>query len=233
MDSSRSFSRFAAVAAVVSLPFAAANLATSVAAVGFDFNAFDEPLILLRMGAERADLWRAAMVFDLLGYYLLIVPLVLVLWRQLGTRHPDWSRFVAFCLLAYCLIGAMGAAILAAVVPPLMTAYSTAPEAQRAVLEAVFSSHANAVYIGLWNLLEQLLAGIGWVGLAVLLRGRKAIALATLVLGAACLLDSLGLILGWTTISEIGLFVYLPLAPTWACWLGIDLLRRPHAVGQG
>jgi hypothetical protein len=51
--------------------------------------------------------------------------------------------------------------------------------------------------------------------------------LVTIVLGVACLLDSLGTALNTDTIASTGLTVYLVLAPVWACWMGIGLLRAP------
>jgi hypothetical protein len=35
------------------------------------------------------------------------------------------------------------------------------------------------------------------------------------------------MILGLRALADIGLYVYLALAPLWALWLGIDLLRKP------
>ena len=48
------------------------------------------------------------MVLDLLGYYLPIVPLILLLRISLRDRSPNWVDLFALCLLAYCFIGAIG-----------------------------------------------------------------------------------------------------------------------------
>ena len=40
-------------------------------------------------------------------------------------------------------------------------------------------------------------------------------------------MDSLGTALNIDAIASTGLTVYLVLAPTWACSMGIDLLRTP------
>ena len=52
--------------------------------------------------------------------------------------------------------------------------------------------------------------------------------LVTIVLGVACLVDSLGTALNTDAIASTGLTVYLALAPVWACWMGIDLLGLPR-----
>ncbi len=60
--------------------------------------------------------------------------------------------------------------------------------------------------VGLWNMLEMLLASMGWFGFGTLLiRERR----------------------GSGVLAAAGLMVYLFLAPIWAFWLGLDLLRRP------
>jgi len=118
------------------------------------------------------------------------------------------------------------------VLPPLITAYTQAAEQQRAILEVVFSASVNFVYLGLWNILEELVAGVGWIGIGLFLREeRPAIGTVTVILGISALVDSVGTILLLETIAVLGLNVYLVLAPVWALWLGIDLLRRPVQIG--
>jgi hypothetical protein len=95
-------------------------------------------------------------------------------------------------------------------------------------METVFSSYMNAVYRGLWNILEELFAGIGWLGMGLVLRReRAALGVATIVLGIACLVDSIGSMLNSEAIAMPGLYVYLVLAPIWAFWLGVSLVRKP------
>jgi hypothetical protein len=230
----RSFRLVAAIAAILSLPLAYGSFVTGLLAVDFNMAALSEPLLLIRTGPRGAELWRWSMLLDMLGYYLLIVPIVLLLWRWLKAPGGDWIRFFTVCLLSYCLIGAMGAAILAATLPPLIVAWQSAAEAQQVVIETVFSSYMNAVYRGLWNILEEFIAGFGWLGLGLALKGeRGTLGLATIILGSACILDSIGSMLNVEALAMPGLYVYLLLAPIWACWLGVSLLRRPLAVEVG
>jgi hypothetical protein len=223
----RSFRRFAGMAAVISAPFAAANLIAMFAAVHFDLDAISHPLVLLHQGGSAATLWRWSMVFDALGYYLLIVPVIMVLRSSLRRKNPNWADLSTLCLLAYALIGAMGCAILATAVPPLITGYG-APGAQHQLVEIVFTGYSNAVYHGLWNLLEEFVAGVGWIGIGlIVLNEHRRFAQLTITLGTACLIDAFGTAMNIDAIATTGLSIYLVLAPIWACWLGFRLLRHP------
>lgn len=74
--------------------------------------------------------------------------------------------------------------------------------------------------------LEILLEGAWWLLLGIYItQFGKAFRWATLLLGAFSLLDGLGEILELKAIAEIGLNVYLILAPIWAIWLGILIWR--------
>jgi hypothetical protein len=230
MDNSRSFQRLAGVTAILSAPLALASFVLPLMSMSYNFDAFSNLSLLLQAGAGGATLWRWGMILDMLGYYLLVAPLTLFLWRWLKPKDPDQVRLFTLCLLAYILIGAIGAAILATVFPPLMVAYTALPE-QRATLEVVFTAFTNTVYSGLWGLLEVFIAGIGWIGIGLFLRReRPAIGVTTVILGILALVTSLGGVTGIEAHALSGLFPYLVLAPIWALWLGIDLLRKPVLI---
>lgn len=224
----RSFQRTAGIAALLALPLAFGNTYTMLLAMDFNLEAVLDPLAVVASGPQAAELWRWSMVLDMLGYYLLIVPLTIVLWRWLGARGGAWGDLFALALLSYSVVGAAGAAIHAAVIPPLIHAHAAASEAQQAILQVVFLGAHDAVMYGLWNLLDALASAVGWLGFGVLLlRQRRAIGVATLVLGASALADGIGVIVGVEVLASAGLMMYLFLAPVWAAWLGLDLLRRP------
>ena len=228
MSDHQSFQRFAALAAIISFPLTLGSIVLSGMALDFNMEASTNPALLLSVGADGASLSRWGMILDMLGYYLPLLPVALFLWRWLGPRDPDWVRFYTFCGLGYILIGAIGAVILAAVHPPLISAYAQASVEQRPALETVFSAVWNMVYGGMWNILGELLAGIWFVGLGLLLRGeRRIFSIVTMILGISALLDSLGMILNFEGLALLGLSIYVVLAPIWTLWLGIDLLRRP------
>ena len=232
MNDHQSFQRFAALAAIISFPLALGSIVLSGMAIDFNFmDAATNPVLALSVGADGANLWRWGMILDMLSYYLPLLPVALFLWRWLRPRNPDWVLFYTSCGLGYILIGSIGAAILAAVHPPLINAYAQASVEQRPALETVFSAVWNMVYGGMWNILGELLAGIWFVGVGLLLRGeRRIFSIVTMILGISALLDSLGMILNFEGLALLGLSIYVVLAPIWALWLGIDLLRKPVQV---
>jgi hypothetical protein len=228
MSDHQSFQRFAALAAIISFPLTLGSIVLSGMALDFNMEASTNPALLLSVGADGASLSRWGMILDMFGYYLPLLPVALFLWRWLGPRNPDWVLFYTSCGLGYILIGAIGAVILAAVHPPLIGAYAQASVEQRPALETVFSAVWNMVYGGMWNILGELLAGIWFVGVGLLLRGeRRIFSIVTMILGISALLDSLGMILNFEGLALLGLSIYVVLAPIWTLWLGIDLLRKP------
>ena len=231
MSDHQSFQRFAALAAIISFPLALGNIVLSGMAIDFKFmDAVTNPALWLAVGADGASLLRWGMILDMLSYYLPLLPVALFLWRWLGSRNPNWVLFYTSCGLGYILIGAIGAMILAAVHPPLINAYAQASVEQRPVLETVFSAIGNMVYRGMWGILEVLLAGIWFLGIGLLLRGeRRIFSIVSMIIGASALLGSLGVILGIEAIALLGV-IYGLLAPVWALWLGIDLLRKPVQI---
>ena len=103
MMDDRSFQRVAAIAAVVSLPLAAGNLIAMLATVHFNLNGMTDPLVLLHAGKGAAPLWRWSMILDIFGYYLAIVPLILLLRSSLREQSPNWVDLFALCLFGLLL----------------------------------------------------------------------------------------------------------------------------------
>jgi hypothetical protein len=166
------------------------------------------------------------MILDIFGYYLLLAPLALLLWSRLQPKGMNLVTLYTFCGLAYILVGATGAATLAAISPPLIEGYGHASAQQQQMYEVVFSGFINVVYVGLWNLLESSLSGIWWLGIGLFLRREQpALGIFTTVLGIFALLDALGRILNIQLIYTVGLAGILLFIPIWTLWFGIDLLR--------
>ena len=198
MSDHQSFQRFAAVSAIVSFLLAVASNVLLGIALNFSSEIFTNPALMLSIGANGASLMRWGLILDMLGYYLPLLPVALFLQGWCGSRNPTWVRFYTVCGTGYILIGAVGAATLAAVHPPLITAYAQASAGQRAAVETVFVTLWNMVYGGLWNILGELLAGIWFLGIGLLLRSeRRIFGVVSIILGISAL------------------------------WLGIDLLRKP------
>jgi hypothetical protein len=87
----RSFARMAGVLAIVSLPLSVGNVLAMLATVHFDVRGMTDPLVLLHASAAAGGLWRTSMVLDIAGYYLAIVPLVVVLRSWLRPPAPGGS----------------------------------------------------------------------------------------------------------------------------------------------
>ena len=228
MSDHQSFQRFAAVSAILSFLMGEASNVLQGIALNFSSEVFTNPAIMLSIGANGVSVMRWGLILDMFGYYLLLLPVALFLQRWCGSRNPTWVRFYTVCGSGYILIGAVGAATLAAAHPPLITAYALASAGQRAALETVFVTIWNMVYGGLWNIVGELLAGIWFLGIGLLLRSeRRIFGVVSIILGISALLDSLGTILSVGAVASPGLLIYVALAPIWALWLGIDLLRKP------
>jgi hypothetical protein len=227
MISDRSFGRVAGLTAIISLPVAVGNLLTIGLAVHFNLNAISNPLLLIHTGVSGARWWHFSMILDTLGYYLMIVPLTLVLRKRFLSISQDWTNLFVLSLLAYSFIGAAGGAILASGVPPIITSFASASASHRAILDSVGTGFSNAVYRGLWNLLEEFLAAIGWFGMGMLTRAEhRRLSSLSMVLGIACLVDAIGTAANVDSIATTGLTVYLVLAPIWACWWGFRFLAN-------
>jgi hypothetical protein len=122
--------------ALLSLPVAIGNLLTIGIAAHFDLNVLSHPLLLLHAGIASARWWHVSMLLDVLGYYLMIVPLALILRSHVKRRSQGWTDMFVLCLLAYSFIGAIGGVILATVIPPMMESYVAAPSAHRVHVHA-------------------------------------------------------------------------------------------------
>jgi len=168
------FRRFASAAALLSVPAAAGSIIAGLAASHFDFAVIDDPGIALTKGASVAPLAHWAMILDLFGYYLLLLPCALILWRDLRSQSRAWIDFATLSGVAYIVIGSIGAAILAVVWPPLIRAYAAADAAHAPAVRLVFETITAAVDRRLWNTLELTFAGCWWFVLGRCLQGRSA-----------------------------------------------------------
>src|SRR5437763_12149206 len=196
MNNDASFQRLVAVTSILAALLAFGSIGFLVVVLGVNTDPFSNLTSILGIGANGASLFRWGMILDLFGYYLLLAPLALLLWSRLQPKGMNLISLFTFCGLAYMLIGAIGAATLAAISPPLIEGYGQASLQQRQVYEVVFSGFLNVVYVGLWNLLESSLGGIWWLGIGLLLRREQpALGLFTVVLGIISLLTAHGWIL--------------------------------------
>ena len=221
--------RFAAAwLAILALPLAYANVGLALIAVDFDLAAFGDQVHGFRLITSRpngAELLRWSMISDMLGFYLMLLPLALVVWDWLKGKNRQLVTLATLFGLGYLFFGAMGAAILSVVLPDQLGAYLQTAGVERQIHQVVFLAFSDAIYNGVWGTLDPLLGGVWWVGIGLVLRQeRRALGWVSVVLGIFMLLRDVKL----GPIELIGLSVYFVLAPIWAAWLGIDLLCRPE-----
>lgn len=195
-------------------------------AVNYNFDVFSDPVLILNLPDVHLTALKWSMITDVLGYYLLLVPAIFFLqdWMKNKTK---WGKTLTFCGTSYVLVGAIGAAILGVVWPLLIKEFhaTNSPEA-RETIKLSFQLTSELVYGGLWNLLGMLVGGIWWLAIGFLLRHEyKTLGWTTMLLGFCSLLDSVGGMLEMKALSDVGLNIYLILAPICAVWLGVVIRK--------
>ncbi|MEE9203246.1 MAG: DUF4386 family protein [Dehalococcoidia bacterium] len=228
MSNDRSFKRLAGWAAIVSAPLAFASVVLSLAPVNFDFEAFTDASLAIQKSAGQGDLIRWSWVLDVLGYYLLLLPLALFMWNWLKPRNPNLVTLFTLCGLGYLFFGALGAAIFAAVLSTVADAYAQATGVAKQTQEALYVTFSDAVMGGVWSTLNALLSAAWWLGIGAFLQSeRRVLGWVTIVLGAIIAVSWVGTITDLQGLIAITVPLYLLIAPLWALWLGIVLLRMP------
>lgn len=224
----RSFQKLAAGAAILSVPLAYVSIYLGLVAVNFDPTAFSDPGSVISIGIQSVPLVRWSWVLDIFGYYLLLAPAVIVLWYWLRGKNEPLVALLTLGGLTYVLLGALGAAINAVIWPDFIAAYAQAGPEGQAALEPVFTAFAATVFIGIWGILGRIVSAVWWLGIGLLLRDeRRWLGNGTILLGLFALLAAVGNTLRADPLIGLGTMGYLLLAPLWALWLGLDLLRRP------
>lgn len=225
MQTTTSYQRLTGLLTMFSALLALGSMVIGAFAVEFNFDAFSDPTILLNYSSHyEAGKW--SMLLDMLGYYLLLLPVIFYLHERLMAKTP-WADVFTFCGLAYVLVGAIGAAILASVWPQQMQRYLVADPAGRAVLQSGLENVSWIVYGGMWNILEVLLCGVWWLGLGfVLKKDFRALGIVTILLGGATLADGAGNMAGLKSVAETGLNLYLVLAIVWPAWIGWLIYKK-------
>ena len=155
-----------------------------------------ETQAMLATGASGADLVRWASFVDLFGY-LLLAPLALHLRQRF--RHDPLIDLYTVAGLAYILIGALGAIMLASTAPQLIRDYASASVTQRESIATTFTTLNQMVSVGFWQTLEGIPGGVWLVGIGTSLYHAKhrVLSLVPFALGSLLLLIAIGRILGY------------------------------------
>lgn len=231
MKTSCSYLKTVGLFALLSGPVAFASLSLLGYALRSKPEAFDNLGLLLDIPNLNLAALRWSMLCDVFGYYLFLVPALFYLHGYLRPRTP-WAATATFCGAAYVLLGAMGAGIFAVALPPIYAVHAATAPANREGIRLLFETVGNLVNGALWNLLEMQLAGVWWLVIGATLRQTsRTFGTITFALGVFSLLDGLGNVFEIKLLSQIGLNAYLVLAPVWASWLGVRLLRSSKNGG--
>lgn len=226
MKQAHSFRLIVGWLTILSVFFAFANFTLTGMAGGSNAQEFSDLYYFIEAGVEAGVLMKWSWLADMVGYYLLLIPATFLIHYWLKSKTPYWMSMYTFCGLAYILTGSIGAAILAKTWPTLISGYTGADEPIKEMYRIVFTNSTEMVYGGLWGYLEFLLAGVWWIGIGFTMRSeRKALGIVTIILGIVTLATFAGDVFGLKLVAFVGLTIYLVLAPLWALFLGISLVR--------
>ncbi|MFN0175205.1 MAG: hypothetical protein ACKVU0_11200 [Saprospiraceae bacterium] len=233
MKLQNSFSKLAGAAAMLSCPVGLASIILVFSAFNWDFEAAFDPLKAIAYRPDPSSVLRWGWFLDLIGYYLLLAPVVIYLHYAWSNKAPMHSSLFAFLGLGYILTGALGASVLTGTTQPLFSAYNTGDPAQQMAVAQIYSSIVHAVMDGIWNMFSMLMGAIWWLGAGWMLRTeQKWLGLFLTFLGIASLLDVFGMAFQIEMISTIGLNYYLWFSPIGALWLGIIVWKQPALAFQ-
>lgn len=217
-------SRIVGTLTIVSGVLALGSMLTGLIATNFDSEAFSNPVLILNMESATPSMIRWFMLLDMFGYYLLLLPVIFYVHKQ-AKYKSSWTSLVTFSGYGYVIIGAIGAAMLAAAWPSLIVKFRQAQPEHRQLYQELFLLTNELVVKGVWNILEMFLASAWWIGVAFLVPVSRSLRITTVALGVACVVDAVGEMLGLEVVAETGLNVYLVAAIVWAVWFGVAVLR--------
>ena len=217
----------AAVALIVTVILGAVSNVLFLAAFQFRWDWFADPALLVTGGARSGELLRWASITDLLSYYLPTAIVALALDSALRPRGPLLARASMLAGLGYVLAGAIGAAVLATAGPALAQEYER-PGADKAAVAIVFALLIDVVFRGIWQLLNGVLLGVWWFGIACLTRAdQPSFARLSAVLAAVAWIGTAFNVLGFGLARDATLGILFLLWAIWSVWLARLLWRRP------
>lgn len=227
---SRAFLRFAGVCAMVACPVALTSFFLLPVAFAGDFDAVFVPALAIGHASVQPGLVRWAWTLDIVGYYFLLLPSVLVLAERFRATHPFAATLGERAAYGYMITGTTGAAILAGTTD-LFTRWKAADPAGRVVIAEVYTTLFQMVDRGLWNTLcMSLLAVWLFAGGGLLARSHRRLGLVMTALGACSALDVFGGLIGVEAVSMGGLYGYLFGFPLWSAALGATLLKESRGA---
>lgn len=225
MNVEKPFQRTAGGLAVTAGILAIVSLVIGLAGVNFDFEVFSDSSALVAAGSEAAGFVRWSFWLNMLGNYLLLVPLALLLYRWRKTGSGSAQLFTTGGLI-YLVLGAAGSAILASALPFLMEQFATAAATQQEILSIQFQVVNAIAEGGLHGVLQNFCGAVWFLGMGYLIqKDLRGIGILAMVVGGFLLLNTAGNMFNIEALSLLGLSANILLAPIWSIWVGVYLWR--------
>ena len=209
--------RVVALSAIAGGVLALASSMLLGAAFGFDITDVAPDLTVLP--ANRAGLVRWGALTDMLGFYLLSVPVALHLRHRLAGPDDPLMDLATVAGLMYACIGSIGAVIVATVVPPLLG--DGGPQATTG-LRLV----RDVVFVGLWQTLETIPWSVWMLVVGARLRRASGLLGSTaMTIGGAAPVGAAARIAGIEALVGVPVALAIGLFPCWQLGLGLRIVR--------
>ncbi len=226
MNANRSFQRLTGILSISAGILALISLAVGLAGVNYDFEVFSDTSSLIASGSTAASYIRWSYWLNMLGNYLLLIPLALFLYTWLEPLNRPYAQLYSISGLLYLILGAAGSAVLAAAWPYLIEQYETASAVQQEFLTMEFQVVNAIAEEGLHGVIQNLAGAIWFIGIGALMRSKRSVlGIFTIVIGLFLALNTIGNMFGIEMFSLVGLTANILLGPLWSIWLGILLVR--------
>jgi len=226
MSADRSFQRLTGILSILAGILALVSLAVGLAGVNYDFEVFSDTSSLIVSGSIAASYIRWSYWLNMLGNYLLLIPLALFLYAWLEPLNRPFAQLYSISGLIYLILGATGSAVLAAAWPYLIEQYDIVSAVQQGFLTMQFQVVNAIAEEGLHGVIQNLAGAIWFIGIGALMRSKRSLlGIFTIVIGLFLALNTIGNMFGVEVLSLVGLTANILLGPLWSIWLGILLVR--------
>lgn len=226
MNKNKTYQNTVGVLALIAGLLALVSLVIGLIAVSWDFEMFEHASVLIATGPTAAGLIRWSYWLNMLGNYLLLIPLALFLYRWLGSANSGLIQLFTASGILYMVLGAMGSAIFAAAWPYLIETYATSAADYQEILISNFEMITKIAGEGFHGVLQDLVGATWFLGIGYFLRSKlKGLGIFGMVVGLFVALNTIGLLLNIEAISLIGLTANILLGPLWSICMGVILIR--------
>ncbi|WNC72810.1 DUF4386 family protein [Thalassotalea psychrophila] len=226
MNIDNSFRKLTAIFAITAGVLALLSLVVGLSGVNYDFEVFSDTSSLIAAGSTAGNAIRWSYWFNMLGNYLLLIPLALLLFQWLKSVNSSFAELYTLSGLIYLILGATGSAILAATWPFLIDQFEVASTAAREFLVIEFQVVNAIAEKGLHGVLQNLAGAIWFLGIGYLLRSKHmGVGNFAFAIGVFLVLNTVGNVFNIEALSLLGLTANILLGPIWSILIGIFLIK--------